>query len=120
MTYGEVLLWNELKEDKLWGFDFDRQRCIDNYIVDFYCKELYLAIEIDGMSHNSEETFIKDNIRQKKLESFGITFIRFSEAEIKNDISNVLRAIEGIVLEIIKQKSDVRLPKGFDMSLLNS
>jgi len=39
MTFGEVLLWNELKEDKLWGFDFDRQRCIDNYIVDFYCKE---------------------------------------------------------------------------------
>ncbi|MDB5138696.1 MAG: hypothetical protein JWR12_612 [Mucilaginibacter sp.] len=51
MTYGEVLLWNELKEDKLWGFDFDRQRCIDNYIVDFYCKDLMLAIEIDGMSH---------------------------------------------------------------------
>lgn len=38
MTFGEVLLWNELKDDKLWGFDLDRQRCIDNYIVDLYCK----------------------------------------------------------------------------------
>ena len=78
MTYGEVLLWNELKEDKLWGFDFDRQRCIDNYIVDFYCKELLLAIEVDGMYHNNEDAVLKDEIRQKKLENFGITFIRFS------------------------------------------
>jgi len=83
MTFGEVLLWNELKEDKLWDLDFDRQRCIDNYIVDFYCKELMLAIEIDGMSHNNEEAFDNDELRQQKLESFGITFLRFSEAEIK-------------------------------------
>jgi len=38
MTFGEVILWNELKDDKFWGFDFNRQRCIDNYIVDFYAK----------------------------------------------------------------------------------
>ncbi len=38
LTFGEVLLSNELKGDKLWGFDFDRQRCIDNYIVDFIAK----------------------------------------------------------------------------------
>src|ERR1700741_527422 len=82
MTFGEVLLWNELKGDKLWGFDFDRQRCIDNYIVDFYCKELRLAIEIDGMSHNFEETVLKDEIRQKRLESLGVRFIRFSEGEM--------------------------------------
>ena len=63
MTFGEVLLWNELKNDQLWGFDFDRQRCIDNYIVDFYCKDLMLAIEVDGMSHYGEEAFNKDEIR---------------------------------------------------------
>ena len=65
MTYGEVLLWNELKEDKLLGFDFNRQCCLDEYIVDFYCKELMLAIEIDGQAHNGEEAFVKDDIRQK-------------------------------------------------------
>ena len=69
MTFGEVLLWNELKNDQRWGFDFDRQRCIDNYIVDFYCKDLMLAIEIDGRYHNNEETLLKDEIRQRKLES---------------------------------------------------
>ncbi|MFD2873647.1 endonuclease domain-containing protein [Mucilaginibacter ximonensis] len=68
MTFGEVLLWSELKENKLLGFDFDRQHCIDNYIVDFYCKDLKLAIEIDGMSHHHEEAFMKDEIRQQILE----------------------------------------------------
>lgn len=82
MTFGEVLLWNELKEDKVLGFDLDRQRCLDEYIVDFYCKDLMLPIEVDGMSHNNEEAFLKDEIRQKRLEGFGITFLRFSEAEV--------------------------------------
>ena len=40
MTFSEVLLWNELKQKKMLGHDFDRQRPIDNYIVDFYCKDL--------------------------------------------------------------------------------
>src|ERR1700754_5137603 len=88
MTFGEVLLWNELKEDKLWGFDFDRQRCIDNYIVDFYCKNLKLAIEVDGMYHYHEEVFLKDDIRQQKLEGLGVRFLRFTESEMKNDMQN--------------------------------
>jgi len=118
MTFGEVLLWNELKRDQLWGFDFDRQRCIDNYIVDFYCKSLMLAIEIDGMSHNHEEAFARDEIRQQKLESFGITVIRFTEAEMKFDMTNVIRAIEGAVITIIKNDPAIKLPKDFDLDLL--
>ena len=114
MTFGEVLLWNELKQDQLWGFDFDRQRCIDNYIVDFYCKDLMLAIEIDGMYHNHEEVSLKDTIRQEKLESFGVKFLRFSEAEMKTDMQNVIRSIEGMVIEILKHNKNVRLPKNFD------
>ncbi|MDB5134488.1 MAG: hypothetical protein JWP37_1091 [Mucilaginibacter sp.] len=118
MTSGEVLLWNELKEDKLWGFDFDRQRCIDNYIVDFYCKELMLVIEIDGMSHNNEIAFLKDDMRQNKLESFGIQFLRFSEAEMKTDMANMIRAIEGKIVEIIKYNPSIKLPNSLDVSLL--
>jgi very-short-patch-repair endonuclease len=119
MTYGEVLLWNELKEDKLWGFDFDRQRCIDNYIVDFYCKDLMLAIEIDGMSHNYEEAFAKDELRQQTLESLGVRFVRFTEAEAKYDMQNVIRSIEGKIIEIIRENPTVRLPKGFDLAWLD-
>ena len=48
MTLSEVLLWKSIKGKQMLGYDFDRQRPIDNYIVDFYCKDLKLAIEIDG------------------------------------------------------------------------
>jgi very-short-patch-repair endonuclease len=118
MTFGEVLLWNELKNDMLWSFDFDRQRCIDNYIVDFYCKNLMLAIEIDGMSHNHEEAFIKDETRQKRLEDLGVIFLRFTETEVKYDMVNVIRCIEAKVIEIVKYTENVRLPKDFDLRLL--
>lgn len=119
MTFGEVLLWNELKSGQFWGLDFDRQRCIDNYIVDFYCKDLMLAIEIDGISHNHEEAFLKDEARQLKLESLGVKFIRFTEAEIKYDMVNVIRALEHKILTIIKGDPEIILPKGFDGNLLN-
>ena len=69
MTLSEVLLWNELKQRKMLGYDFDRQRPIDDYIVDFYCKELMLAIEIDGESHQNPEVAAKDIIRQEELQS---------------------------------------------------
>lgn len=69
----EVILWNELKAKKL-GYDFHRQKPIDEYIVDFYCSELELVIEIDGSSHS--EKFEKDFERQKKLESFGLNFFK--------------------------------------------
>jgi len=118
MTFGEVLLWNELKENQFWGFDFDRQRCIDNYIVDFYCKDLQLAIEIDGMSHNYEEAFAKDEIRQQRLERLGVKVIRFTEAEMKNDMVNVMRTMEVAIIDIIKDNSAIILPKSFDIELL--
>ena len=77
-----------------------------------------LAIEVDGMSHNHEEAFAKDEIRQKRLESFGIIILRFSEAEMKSDMPNVIRAIEGRVIEIIKNNPTIKLPKDFDINLL--
>ena len=118
MTLGEVLLWNELKGDKLLGFDFNRQCCLDEYIVDFYCKELMLAIEIDGQAHNGDEALAKDETRQKRLEYLGVYFVRFSEAEVKYDRLNVLRAIEAAIIQLIKDDSDIKLPRSFDLSLL--
>jgi very-short-patch-repair endonuclease len=57
MTLSEILLWEYLKNKKMKGFDFDRQRPIDEFIVDFYCKELMLAIEIDGSTHDDETSW---------------------------------------------------------------
>jgi len=50
-TLAEVLLWNQIKNKRLLGFDFHRQKPIDRFIVDFFCPGLMLAIEIDGVSH---------------------------------------------------------------------
>jgi len=92
MTLAEVLLWNELKNKQIGGFDFDRQRPIGNYIVDFYCKELSLAIEVDGDTHSYR--FDEDNKRQSELEGMGVYFLRFEDTEVKKHILNVLRVIE--------------------------
>jgi len=93
-TLSEVLLWNCLKRGQMMGFDFHRQKPILNYIVDFFCYDLMLAIEIDGRSHDNHETEIYDKKRQQEIEKLGIYFLRFDDLEVKKDIGNVLRTIE--------------------------
>jgi very-short-patch-repair endonuclease len=93
MTRGEATLWRYLKGKKLLGYNFDRQRPIDEFIVDFYCKDLMLAIEIDGASHDHENAQIKDEIRQRQIESFGVRFLRFSEADACNRPEAVIEQI---------------------------
>jgi len=83
MTLSEVLLWQELKGKQMLGYDFDRQRPIDEYIIDFYCKDLQLSIEIDGESHTHEEVAENDVVRQKRLEELGVRFLRFDDLEVK-------------------------------------
>ena len=73
------------------GFDFDRQRPINKYIVDFYCKELSVAIEIDGNTHFYRDE--QDDQRQKELENMGVRFLRFDDSEVKKNMTNVLRVI---------------------------
>lgn len=98
MPLSEVLLWQELKTKNLLGYDFDRQRPIGNYIVDFYCKELQLAIEIDGDSHSSQKIEKRDRQRQKELEFMGVDFLRFDDTAIKNNISDVIAVIQEWIL----------------------
>ncbi len=92
MTLGEVALWREIKNKKL-NVRFSRQIPIDHYIVDFYCKELRLAIEIDGSVHFKEGHQEKDRLRQNRLESLGVRFIRFSDLDVKNNLGWVLGEI---------------------------
>ena len=94
MTLSEVLLWNELKNKKLCSCGFSRQRPIDEFIVDFYCKELMLAIEIDGSSHDTDEAYAKDLNRQMILENLGVRFLRFKDLDVKRNMANVLKEIE--------------------------
>ncbi len=97
-TLGEVLLWNEIKGKK-FGFDFHRQKPLLNYIVDFYCSELNLVIEIDGQYHSNEEKFEAETVRDQELGKYNLTILRFTEREVKTDINNVLRTVEQRVVE---------------------
>ena len=91
MTLAEILLWNQLKQNQLLGYDFHRQKPIAEFVVDFYCPKLSLAIEIDGDSH--EGKLEKDSNRQHDIEKFGIRFLRFSDKEVKHNLDGVLEAI---------------------------
>ena len=90
-TLAEVLLWNRLKHKQLGGYQFLRQKPLDEYIVDFFCYPLMLAIEIDGSSHDDKQEY--DQHRQLRLESLGIRFLRFTDHEVKTNMDGVLQAI---------------------------
>ncbi len=92
MTLSEILLWQQIKGKQMCGYDFDRQKPIDEFVVDFYCSELKLAIEIDGVSHDYK--YEKDCTRQNRLEELGLRFLRFDDLDIKQNLEAVLTAIE--------------------------
>jgi len=95
IAFSEVVLWNELKSGQIMEYDFDRQRPILKYIVDFYCKDVLLAIEIDGSTHDDDDVAAKkDEVRQKALEKLGVSFLRFNALDVVHDIINGLRTIE--------------------------
>lgn len=88
----EVLLWKKIKNKSL-GVEFHRQVPIDNYIVDFFCHELMLAIEIDGSSHHIEEIAMNDSFREEKLKNIGISFVRFDDMHVKKNMNDVIRCL---------------------------
>ncbi len=99
-TWSEILLWRDIKNRAL-GVEFHRQVPIGQFIVDFYCHELRLAIEIDGSSHEQET----DALRQKRLEALGVRFLRFSDLDVKKRLVWVLEAIDEGVRQAVGQTS---------------
>ena len=96
MTAAEKKLWFEY----LRGFEYRvlKQRPIDNYIVDFYCPDLGLVIEIDGDSHFSEEGIEYDKERTEVLESYGLRVRRFNNREVLQNFESICEEIESIPL----------------------
>ena len=94
----EVIFWLQVHKGIFWKIDFDRQRIIGNYIVDFYVKTLGLVIEIDGSSHENKEEY--DKKREEYLLSLGLKVYRISDLRVKHDLTNVMNELEEyIVLE---------------------
>ena len=96
-TLGETLLWMKLQKRQVLGYQFNRQKPLGNYIVDFYCKALNLVIEIDGGSHHFEEIMLKDIERQRILEELGMHFLRFTEMDVRKKMDDVILCIEGFI-----------------------
>jgi len=92
-TLAEKILWKRLRNRKLFLVKFRRQHPLDIFIVDFYCHEIKLVIEIDGEIHNSEEVKDYDLSRQSHIEQLGLTFIRFTNHEVIFEIDSVLTVI---------------------------
>jgi very-short-patch-repair endonuclease len=101
-TEAEIYLWLKLKSKQIYGYDFHRQKPIDNYILDFFCHELMLGIEVDGYSHELIEVYKKDVIKERKMNELGISILRFTDYQVKKDMINVLRAIEYFIFEFEK------------------
>jgi very-short-patch-repair endonuclease len=101
-TRSEIILWKYLKGKQMLGYDFHRQKPIDNYIVDFFCSELMLAIELDGYTHKFEDVAEKDRRKESRLASLGVKVLRFDDNVVFNDVNNVLRAIELYIEEFEK------------------
>ncbi|MGD1945813.1 MAG: endonuclease domain-containing protein [Croceivirga sp.] len=98
-TKSEIRLWQKLKRGQMYGYDFHRQKPIDEFIVDFFCNKLQLAIELDGYSHEILEVWEKDVIKTKRLNEIEINVLRFSDFQVLNDIENVLLAIEDYIVK---------------------
>ncbi|MEB2778481.1 endonuclease domain-containing protein [Algoriphagus sp. D3-2-R+10] len=84
------MLWQKIRASQFRGYNFNRQKPLNNFIVDFYCKKLNLVIEIDGDSHFNEEAVIEDLRRQQILENLGLNFIRFLDIDVKKNMGYVL------------------------------
>ncbi len=94
-THEEQLLWQKLKGRQLGDRKFRRQHGIDIWVVDFYCPEEKLVIELDGNQHNTEQGRFTDEHRDSSLfEYLNIKVIRFTNVQVRNNIQSVLEEIQ--------------------------
>ena len=84
----EVLLWNQLKRGQFKGLDFDRQKIIGNYIVDFYCAEKQAVLEVDGSSHDDKAEY--DAQRDAFLRGLGLCVIHILDVDVKQNLAGVM------------------------------
>ena len=92
-TLAEVLFWNAVKNKQICGLDFDRQRIIGNYIVDFFCGELNLVIEIDGESHDNKQGY--DQARDDYLASWDLNIWHISDIDVKRNMNAIIQQLKG-------------------------
>ena len=89
MPEPEKHLWTWLRAKQISGYKFRRQYSVGKYVIDFYCPEAKLAIEVDGDSHFIDQHSQYDIVRQKFVESKGIHFLRFTNTDVIENLEGV-------------------------------
>ena len=92
----EVVFWQQVHKKKFFQIDFDRQRIIGRYIVDFYIKGLSLIIEIDGSSHDNKENY--DQKRENYFKALGLRIYRINARDVTNDVDQVIINLKNYIL----------------------
>ena len=93
----EVLFWKQVRNRTFHKIDFDRQRIIGNYIVDFYVKTLGLVVEIDGTSHDFKQEY--DLERTAFLENLGLKLFRITDWDVKHHLHSSMKDLENFIIE---------------------
>ena len=96
-TRSEKIMWNAIRNRQFLNLKFRRQHLIKGYLVDFYCYELKLAVEIDGSVHLDEVQIKKDIERQKIIEDQGIKFFRVKSEDVEYNINNTLKNLRNFI-----------------------
>jgi len=99
LTLGEFLLWKKLRDRKIFNTKFRKQHPVNKFIVDFYCHEYKLVIEVDGDYHNDVDQIQYDLVRTSDLINFGLKVIRFTNFEIINNVDHVIEEILNTITE---------------------
>ena len=97
MTRAEIILWSRLKSRQIDGYKFRRQQPILDYIVDFYCHDLRLIIEVDGEIHSLPEKIKSDRIRDNMLRINGFNVIHFANIDIETDLKSSINKIKSFI-----------------------
>jgi very-short-patch-repair endonuclease len=103
MNKPEAKLWYEVLNKKRLGYKFLRQKPIQKYIVDFYCHQLKLVIEVDGFSHDDQKEYDID--REKCIANLGIKILHYSNWQIMNNIDGVCEDIIENIEQIKQEKN---------------
>ena len=94
-TKAEKIIWEQLRKRKFMNFKFRRQHVIEGFVIDFYCSELKLGIEVDGGIHLKRKDY--DKLRQEAVESKGISIIRISNQKIAEDKRAIIKKLKEVI-----------------------
>jgi very-short-patch-repair endonuclease len=97
LTPAELRLWNALRGKRLARLRFRSQHPVGPFVLDFYCAEHKLVVEVDGSVHQEPAQVVRDQARTERAEAYGYRVVRFTNEEVFGDLESVLENILAVV-----------------------